>query len=88
MLELWLVKEAWCALDLLSDSIEELGFLLGLKIKKSHPKSLALDVYKEDEELLKEEPHMDFSGEVPSPTSYCRNLCTSILSCLYFLHFL
>ncbi|RZC68548.1 hypothetical protein C5167_031806 [Papaver somniferum] len=29
----------------------------------SHPNSLAFDVYKEAEELLKEEPHMDFSGE-------------------------
>ncbi|KAI3953461.1 hypothetical protein MKW92_010877, partial [Papaver armeniacum] len=30
---------------------------------RRHPNSRALDVYKEAEELLKEEPHVEFSGE-------------------------
>ncbi|RZC75635.1 hypothetical protein C5167_051114 [Papaver somniferum] len=34
-----------------------------IEMLRRHPNSRALDVYKEVEELLKEEPHVEFSGE-------------------------
>ncbi|RZC86570.1 hypothetical protein C5167_029925 [Papaver somniferum] len=38
--------------------------------KRSYPNSRALDVYKEAEELLEEEPHVEFSGEVEIEFEY------------------